>query len=113
MQYNPEQFDHEREYDERYYMFKNHIQELSDAKLIYFNKDNNGEYILDKNFNIISKVTIDDLATNGEGMNNYPLNNVKEDGEGMVNKYKVWIWLKCVKGMLFNIELVIDGDSIL
>lgn len=113
MQYNPDQFDYEREYDERYYLFKSHIQELSDLKLIYFHKDNNGEYILDKNFNTISKVTIEDLYSIGEGMNNSPLNNFKEDGEGMVNKYKVWIWLKCVKEMLFNIELVIDGDSIL
>jgi|Laugresu1bdmlbsd_1035121.scaffolds.fasta_scaffold00717_7 hypothetical protein len=111
MEYNSSQFDHEREYDERYYLFKNHIQELISANLIYINKNNDGEYFVDKNFNTISKVLLEDLYSIGEGMNSDSIE--RHDGEGIVDKYKIWTWFKCNKGMLFNMDLIINENTIL
>lgn len=113
--YNPTIYDYEDDYDNRYHLFKEYLQELADNNLIYLYRNINlgCEEIFYKN-KLISSVLSKDVWKIGEGLNPHSLNDYNQDnGEGIVNKYIVWTWFRCNKNMLFNIELSINKSQFL
>ena len=87
--YNPSRFDYTRDYDERYRLFKEYLLEFRENLYIVRNFENYDEIFL--NEKSISRVTSEDVRKIGEGLNSYPLHYVKHEGEGQVNKYKIWV----------------------
>ena len=113
-EYNPLIYDYEDDYDHRYYLFKEYLQELADLNLIFLYRNINlgCEEVFYKN-KLISSVLNRDVWKIGEGLNQNSLNDYKDDREGIVNKYIVWTWFKCNKNMLFNIKLSINKSQFL
>lgn len=114
-EYSPEIYDYEDDYDNRYNLFKEYLQELADLDLIFLYRNINlgCEEIFYKD-KLISSVLNRDVFKIGEGMNQNSLDEYEQyDGEGIVNKYKIWTWFKCNKNMLFNIELSISKSQFL
>lgn len=114
-EYSPEIYDYEDDYDNRYNIFKEYLQELADLNLIFLYRNINlgCEEIFYKD-KLISSVLNRDVWKIGEGMNQNSLDEYdQDDREGIVNKYKIWTWFKCNKNMLFNIELSISKSQFL
>ena len=107
-EYNPSIYDYEDDYDNRYNLFKEYLQELADLNIIflYHNINLGCEEIFYKN-KLISSVLKKDLY--GKELNKKSLNDLNLND----NKYKVNIWFRCNKNMLFNIELLISKSQFL
>lgn len=110
-EYNPSIYDYEDDYDNRYNLFKEYLQELADLNIIFLYRNINlgCEEIFYKN-KLISSVLKTDLYKIGKELNKKSLTHLNDLND---NKYKVNIWFRCNKNMLFNIELLISKSQFL
>jgi len=110
-EYNPLIYDYEDNYDNRYNLFNEYLQELADLELIFLYRNINlgCEEVFYKN-KIISSVSNRDICKIGKRLNNYYDDNNNNNND---NKYIVWTWFRCNKNMLFNIKLLIKKNKFL
>jgi hypothetical protein len=119
-EYNPIIYDYEDNYDNRYNLFNEYLQELADLELIflYRNITLGYEEVFYKN-KLISSVLNRDLCKIGKKLNNYCEyydhndHNIHNNHNIRNNKSIVWTWFRCNKNMLFNIKLLINKNNFL